>query len=111
MQFQALLGTQPLLAGAGINFVDLFERVQNEAHFRGKICSHLHKMSAAMRYASAQNRLECPRQIVIQAIAHLHRWRQALRAALQDLREVLPRMPHAGKKQRDPMPFPHRHDA
>ena len=103
MEPQTGLGRQPTLPRHGIVAIDHGQRFEQVAAQLGEAIVDVDEPPPGMGQAVRQDRLQLARQVARQRIAHLDRRRQLLGAVLEDLRQVLARVPAAAEEQRDPM--------
>ena len=103
MELQTRLGRQPTLPRDGIVAIDHGQRFEEVAARLGKAIVDVDEPPPGMGQAMRQDRLQLARQVAREGIAHLDRRRQLLGAVLEDLGQVLARVPAAAEEQRDPV--------
>ena len=103
MELQPRLGRQPTLPRHGIVAIDHGQRFEQVAARLGKAIVDVDELPPGMGQAMGQDRLQLARQVARQGIAHLDRRRQLLGAVLEDLGQVLARVPAAAEEQRHPV--------
>ena len=103
MELQTGLGRQPTLPRHGIVAIDHGQRFEQVAARLGEAIVDVDEPPPGMGQAVRQDRLQLARQVARQGIAHLDRRRQLLGAVLEDLGQVLARVPAAAEEQRDPV--------
>ncbi len=103
MKPQTRLGRQPTLPRDGVVAIDHGQRFEQVATRLGKAIVDIDEPPPGMGQAMRQDRPQLARQVARQGVAHLDRRRQLLGAVLEDLGQVLARVPAAAEEQRDPV--------
>ena len=103
MELQTRLGRQLTLPRHGVVAIDHGQRFEQVATRLGEAIVDVDEPPPGMGQAVRQDRLQLARQVARQGVAHLDRRRQLLGAVLEDLGQVLARVPAAAEEQRDPV--------